>query len=140
MEIHTAALEKIYEDATHASQSKEKSFVPYLKLLAHVQQQVREREGTLADLQLRLEQAGQREACAVTAETAARALVQERDAALREQLLRVSELEKRINELDVEARHYRESLEAILSSTFWKLTTPIRWLRHPTRAPLDRDR
>jgi hypothetical protein len=52
---------------------------------------------------------------------------------------REASLESRVAELDAEARRYRESLEAILSSTFWKLTTPIRWLRHPTRALLGKD-
>ncbi|MDD5559201.1 glycosyltransferase [Candidatus Methylomirabilis sp.] len=129
MKAHVAMLEKIYEDATQTSRPKVETSAPYLKLLVHAQQQVREREEALANLESRLMQT----------ETAATALVQERDAALREQLLRVSELEKGASELDAEARRYRETLDAILSSTFWKLTTPIRWLRHPIRALLGAD-
>jgi hypothetical protein len=144
LEAHVAMLEKIYEDATQASPPKVETPAPYLKLLAHVHQQVLEREQALANLQSRLLQT----------ETAATALVQERDAVLQEQLLRTSKLEQEISSfhaqeaaleskivaLDAEARRYRETLDAILSSTFWKLTAPIRWLRHPLRALFGTDR
>lgn len=62
MSAHVAMLEKIYQDATHIHKPKRESATPYLKLIAHAQQQVREREGTLADLQSRLALAEQREA------------------------------------------------------------------------------
>src|SRR5574337_1443893 len=95
MKAHVAMLEKIYEDATQTSRPKVETSAPYLKLLVHAQQQVREREEALANLESRLMQT----------ETAATALVQERDAALREQLLRVSELEKGASELDIGRAH-----------------------------------
>lgn len=62
MEAHVAMLEKIYQDATHIHKPKRESATPYLKLIARAQQQVRERERTLADLQSRLAQAEQQEA------------------------------------------------------------------------------
>ena len=48
MEAHVAMLEKIYDDAAHANRPKGDSPTPYLKLIAHAQQQVREREEALA--------------------------------------------------------------------------------------------
>jgi DNA repair exonuclease SbcCD ATPase subunit len=54
MEAHVAMLEKIYEDAAHARKRKRKSHTPYLKLVAHAQQQVIEREEALARLQQQL--------------------------------------------------------------------------------------
>lgn len=54
MEAHVAMLEKIYEDAAHARKPKRKSHTPYLKLVAHAQQQVIEREEALARLQQQL--------------------------------------------------------------------------------------
>ena len=80
MEAHVAMLEKIYEDAAHPNKPKGESATPYLKLIAHAKQQVREREAALAELQARLAQAEQREAHAVAAETAAIGLAQEREA------------------------------------------------------------
>jgi chromosome segregation ATPase len=44
-------LEKIYEDAAHARKPKRKSHTPYLKLVAHAEQQVIEREEALSGLQ-----------------------------------------------------------------------------------------
>jgi hypothetical protein len=54
MEAHVAMLEKIYEDAAHARRPKRKSHTPYLKLVAHAEQQVIEREEALARLQQQL--------------------------------------------------------------------------------------
>jgi chromosome segregation ATPase len=51
MEAHVAMLEKIYEDAAHARKPKRKSHTPYLKLVAHAEQQVIEREEALSGLQ-----------------------------------------------------------------------------------------
>ena len=55
MEAHVAMLEKIYEDAAHAKKLnkklKRKSRTPYLKLVAHAQEQVIDREEALAGLQ-----------------------------------------------------------------------------------------
>ncbi|WP_337287495.1 glycosyltransferase, partial [Candidatus Methylomirabilis sp.] len=167
-DAHVAVLEKIYQEATHGNCRTTESSTPYLKVIAHVQQQVRERERTLASLQSRLAQAEQQAAHAAAAETVAIALARERDAALREQRERVSELDAALREqrervseldaalreqrgrvseleegisgLDAEARLYREALEAILSSTTWKVTAPIRWIRHPVRALTGKDR
>src|SRR5574337_2120262 len=50
MEAHVGALEKIYGDTTQTSQPKVGTSVPYLKLLVHAQQQVREREKTLVQI------------------------------------------------------------------------------------------
>jgi hypothetical protein len=54
MEAHVAMLEKIYEDAAHARKPKRKSHTPYLKLVAHAEQQVIEREEALSGLQQQL--------------------------------------------------------------------------------------
>jgi glycosyltransferase involved in cell wall biosynthesis len=58
MEAHVAMLEKIYEDAAHAKKLnkklKRKSPAPHLKLVAHAQQQVIDREEALAGLQQQL--------------------------------------------------------------------------------------
>jgi len=94
-------------------------------LLAHAKQQIHERDAALSADHANLARAEQ--------------VVQELEKGI--SLLRAQEasLDSRIVELGAEARRYRETLEAILSSTFWKLTTPIRWLRHPTRALLGKD-
>ena len=57
MEAHVAMLEKIYEDAVHADKPTQSASTPYLKLIAHAEQQVRQREVALADQQERLAQA-----------------------------------------------------------------------------------
>ena len=57
MEAHAAMLEKIYEDAADANRPKRNSSTPYLKLIGHIQQQVRYREAAQAELQERLTQA-----------------------------------------------------------------------------------
>ncbi len=54
MEAHVAMLEKIYEDATHSNKPKQESPTPYLKLIAHAKQQVRQREAALAELKEQL--------------------------------------------------------------------------------------
>ncbi|PWB82235.1 MAG: hypothetical protein C3F08_00195 [Candidatus Methylomirabilota bacterium] len=126
MRTHVAMLEKIYEDAAHTLRATPERHTPYLKVIAHVRQQVREREGALAGLQSRLAQAEQEQ-------TRAAALVQEH-------LQRISRLEQTVSERDAEVRRYRETLDAIVSSTLWKVTAPIRWVRHPVRTLLGRDR
>src|SRR5574337_745233 len=102
MEAHVAALEKIYGDTTQTSQPKVGTSVPYLKLLVHAQQQVREREKTLVLSQSPLAQAEQQEARAVSAETAA-ALAQEREAQAQARLLvqhrQIQEIEQAIGTL-----------------------------------------
>lgn len=118
MKAHVATLEKIYEDAVHTSRPKAETSAPYLKLLVHAKQQIQERDAALSAGHANLARAEQGISLLLAQEAS---------------------LESRIVELDAEARRYRESLEAILSSTFWKLTTPIRWLRHPTRALLGKD-
>ena len=119
MEAHVARLEKIYEDAVRGNPPRLKASTPYLKLLAHAKQQIWERDAALSAVHADLARAEQ--------------AIQQKEADL-QQVQRV------VERLDAEARHYRESLEAILSSTFWKLTTPIRRLRHPIRTLLGRDR
>jgi len=61
MEAHVVMLEKIYEDATHIHKPKRESATPYLKLIAHAQQQVREREAERAHLQVEFD--ALRQAC-----------------------------------------------------------------------------
>ncbi len=51
MEGHVKMVEKIYEDAVHSKKPKRKVATPYLKLIAHAQQQVSEREEALVELQ-----------------------------------------------------------------------------------------
>ena len=59
MEVNVAMLEKFYEDAVHADKPTQSASTPYLKLIAHAEQQVRQREVALADQQERLAQADQ---------------------------------------------------------------------------------
>ncbi len=118
MDAHVAMLEKIYEDAICWNPPRLKASTPYLKLLAHAKQQIQERDAALSAVHANLARAEQ-----------GISLLRARE----------SSLESRVAGLDVEASRYRETLEAILSSTFWKLTTPIRWLRHPIRALLGKD-
>ena len=59
MEAHVAMLEKIYEDSAHAVTPKRESNTPYLKLIGHATQQVREREAALTRLQEQLTKAEQ---------------------------------------------------------------------------------
>jgi glycosyltransferase involved in cell wall biosynthesis len=125
MKAHVATLEKIYEDAVCGNPPRLKASTPYLKLLAHAKQQIHERDAALSADHANLARAEQ--------------VVQELEKGISLLRAREASLESRVAELDAEARRYRESLEAILSSTFWKLTTPIRWLRHPTRALLGKD-
>lgn len=49
MEAHVTMLEKIYEDAAHASTPKRESPTPYLKLIAHAKRQLLEREAVLLE-------------------------------------------------------------------------------------------
>jgi hypothetical protein len=51
MEAHVALLEKIYEDAFHTKTREQNASTLHLKLIAHVRQQLSEREATLAELQ-----------------------------------------------------------------------------------------
>ena len=108
MEAHVAMLEKIYEDVAHTRKRRRKSQTPYLKLVAHAQQQVNEREEALAGLQdqLDLAQARARELEADRAQWQAdlARLTEERAAeALR------AELETRLATLtqELEAEHAR---------------------------------
>jgi glycosyltransferase involved in cell wall biosynthesis len=59
MEAHVAMVEKIYEDAIHSKTKERTSSMPYVKLMMHARQVVRERETILAGLQQRLTQAEQ---------------------------------------------------------------------------------
>jgi FMN phosphatase YigB (HAD superfamily) len=140
LKAHVARLEQIHDDATYNSRPMEGPSILYLKLPAHVPQKAQVRERALADLRSHLAQSEQQAVHVPTAEIVAMAPVQERDPVLGEQLLRVSKLEQGISELDAEARRHRESLQAILSSKSWKLTAPLRWLRHPHCALLGKDR
>jgi colicin import membrane protein len=70
-------LEKIYEDGAHGGKPKRKSHTPYLKLVAHAQEQVAEREEALARVQ---QQVALAEACAKELETRLATLAQEREA------------------------------------------------------------
>lgn len=47
---------------------------------------------------------------------------------------KVAQLQAHEAGLDAEVRRYREWVDAILSSNSWKLTAPIRWIRHPILA------
>src|SRR5574337_218520 len=118
IEAHVARLEKIYEDAVRLNSPRLKASTPYLKLLAHAKQQIQERDAALSATHAELARAEQ--------------AVQQKETDLQQ-------VQQAVERLEAEARHYRETLDAILSSTFWKLTTPIRWLRHPIRALLGAD-
>ena len=120
MDAHVAMLEKIYEDVVCGNSPQLKASTPYLKLLTHAKQQIQDRDATLSAVHADLARAEQ--------------AMQKLEKGISLLRARESSLDSRIVELDAEARRYRETLEAILSSTFWKLTTPIRWLRHPIRA------
>jgi glycosyltransferase involved in cell wall biosynthesis len=139
MEAHVTMLEKIYEDAVCGNPPRLKASTPYLKLLAHAKQQIQERDAALSTGHANLARAEQ----VVQELEKGISLLRTRESSLESNVAelrtRESSLESRVAELDAEARRYRSSLEAILSSTFWKLTTPIRWLRHPTRALLGKD-
>lgn len=139
MPAHAAIVETIYEDAIHTGRLTAKPPMPYLKLLLHVRQQLLERDRMLAAVRVDLERAQQ----AVQRKDAdlqhSQRVVNSLRNDLEQQRQRVAELEKGIGQRDVEVRRYREALEAILSSTTWKLTAPIRWIRHPLRALTGRD-
>ncbi|MGH7429465.1 MAG: glycosyltransferase, partial [Candidatus Methylomirabilaceae bacterium] len=111
MEAHVAMLEKIYEDAAHANQPRREAPTPYLKLIAHAQQDVREREEALSGLQDQLAEAGQ-------ALHDKEALVHEKEALVHEK-----------EALLEEARHTLEALQADhakLRSDLFELTqTPL---------------
>lgn len=140
METHVARLEKIYEDAICGSSPRSKASIPYTQLLSHVKQRIRERDAALSATHADLALAKQALQELESKIGALRAREISLEYTIRELQQQEVARERRIVELDAEARHYREALEAIVSSTFWKLTTPIRWLRHPTRALLGKDR
>ena len=151
MEAHVATLEKIYEDATHTHKPKRESATPYLKLIAHAQQQAREREKTLVLPQSPLAQAEQQESRAVSAETAA-ALAQEREAKVQARLLvqhrQIQELEQAIGALmadrdgqitdltqavadrDGQILFLKQELAQVYGSRSWTFTRPLRAFRY----------
>ncbi|TAN40353.1 MAG: glycosyltransferase [Nitrospirae bacterium] len=126
MEAHVTRLEKIYEDAVRGSPPRLKASTPYVKLLAHAKQQTQERDAALSAVHADLARAKQ--------------VMQELEKGISVLRAREALLESRGAELDAEARRYRESLETILASRSWKLTAPIRWIRHPIRALLGKVR
>lgn len=134
MAAHTAIMEKIYEDVIDTSRLKVKPLMSYLKLLVHVRRQLLERDSALAGVRADLAEAEQTAQRTGADLRQAQRVLERFRGDLEQQRRRMTELEKRISQLDVEARRYREALEEIVSSTFWRLTTPIRWIRHPLRA------
>ncbi|CBE67353.1 MAG: glycosyltransferase [Candidatus Methylomirabilis oxygeniifera] len=130
MEAHVAGLEKIYEDAVCLNVPRLKTSTPYLKLLANARQQIQERDAALSAAH------AERDA----ALSAAHAELARAEQAIQQKDTDLQQVQRTVERLDAEARHYRESLEAIVSSTVWKLTAPIRWLRHPIRALPGKDR
>ena len=139
-EAHVARLEKIYEDAVRGNSPRLKASTPYLRSFAHAKQQIQDRDAALSVAHAHLARAEQ----AMQELEKVISLLRAREASLENSVAelraREASLENRSAELNAEARRYRESLEAILSSTLWKLTTPIRWLRHPIRALPGKDR
>jgi len=116
MEAHVAMLEKIYEDAAHARKPKRKSHTPYLKLVAHAEQQVIEREEALARVQ---QQVALAEACAKELETRLAALAQEWEAERAQwqaDLARLVEERARWEAAEAQARQAAEAQAADLEA------------------------
>ena len=102
-------LEKIYEDAAHGGKPKRKSHTPYLKLVAHAEQQVIEREEALSGLQ---QQIALSQARAQDLEAENGRLAQARQAAEAQR----AELETRLATLAEERETEREQFLGQLSS------------------------
>jgi len=100
MEAHVAMMEKIYDGAAHDNTARREPHTPYLKLIAHAQRQVTDREEALAGLQGRLQEA---EEAMREKETR----LQEQDTRLQEQDTRLRESRDRLQEAE-EAMHEKE--------------------------------
>jgi glycosyltransferase involved in cell wall biosynthesis len=106
MEAHVAMLEKIYEDAVHADKPTQSASTPYLKLIAHAEQQVRQREAALADQQERLAQAER-------ALHEKEGLLQEAERALHEKAGLLQEAGRALHEKETHLQQTRRNLEQL---------------------------
>lgn len=114
MERHIAMLEKTYEDAVQSAQPRREPGTPYLKLIAHIQQQVQEREAALAVLQSRLAES---ERMCDEKETR----LQQAAQALTEKETRLQQAEQALESLRVELESLRVELENLRRTPLFKL-------------------
>lgn len=121
MEAHVAMLEKVYEDATNDSTSERTSSTPYLKLMAHAKQQVREREAALADQQERLAQAERALHEKEALLQQARNSLQEAERALHDKETHLQQTRRNLEQLQEDHAKLQAYLEQLRQTTLFKL-------------------
>lgn len=122
-------LEKTYEDAAHSGRPKQESGTPYLKLIAHAQQQSREREEQLQHMEAEKD-ALEEEVSRLRGQVSEIMGLQTAHADLQ---TAHADLQRRDADRRVEIEQLRQQLESVLQSRSWRWTAPLRRTRSQLR-------